>query len=127
MEDNDIIFIIDNCISKELIRQKYDNKIVSIEKSDALKYMNPNMPMWLENEEIYNKVLNMEYDKILPQSAEYILDCGVDLITLGNHSLKRKEIYDYLDSSAPIIRPANYRSEERRVGKECRSRWSPYH
>ena len=22
---------------------------------------------------------------------------------------------------------ANSRSEERRVGKECRSRWSPYH
>jgi len=22
---------------------------------------------------------------------------------------------------------AAYRSEERRVGKECRSRWSPYH
>ena len=22
---------------------------------------------------------------------------------------------------------ANVRSEERRVGKECRSRWSPYH
>src|SRR5688572_32226795 len=22
---------------------------------------------------------------------------------------------------------AEYRSEERRVGKECRSRWSPYH
>ena len=25
-----------------------------------------------------------------------------------------------------LIRPAE-RSEERRVGKECRSRWSPYH
>ena len=23
--------------------------------------------------------------------------------------------------------PLNRRSEERRVGKECRSRWSPYH
>ena len=23
--------------------------------------------------------------------------------------------------------PAHVRSEERRVGKECRSRWSPYH
>ena len=23
--------------------------------------------------------------------------------------------------------PLQYRSEERRVGKECRSRWSPYH
>ena len=24
-------------------------------------------------------------------------------------------------------RPMRRRSEERRVGKECRSRWSPYH
>ena len=36
---------------------------------------------------------------ILPQSAEFILDCGVDLITLGNHSLKRREIYDSRDHS----------------------------
>src|SRR2546425_12613797 len=27
----------------------------------------------------------------------------------------------------PSWRPAEDRSEERRVGKECRSRWSPYH
>src|SRR2546429_3754653 len=28
----------------------------------------------------------------------------------------------------PILRMLQkYRSEERRVGKECRSRWSPYH
>src|SRR2546422_6164183 len=25
------------------------------------------------------------------------------------------------------VRVVTYRSEERRVGKECRSRWSPYH
>src|SRR3989338_5491746 len=25
------------------------------------------------------------------------------------------------------LRPLHVRSEERRVGKECRSRWSPYH
>src|SRR5476649_2778540 len=30
------------------------------------------------------------------------------------------------DPSAPFLRPAD-RSEERRVGKACRSRWSPYH
>ena len=30
-----------------------------------------------------------------------------------------------LDAGADIILDA--RSEERRVGKECRSRWSPYH
>ena len=27
----------------------------------------------------------------------------------------------------PTSHPVNARSEERRVGKECRSRWSPYH
>ena len=26
-----------------------------------------------------------------------------------------------------LIPTRNMRSEERRVGKECRSRWSPYH
>src|SRR2546422_5160039 len=32
------------------------------------------------------------------------------------------------DSKASFPRPAaEFRSEERRVGKECRSRWSPYH
>src|SRR5256885_4863192 len=33
-------------------------------------------------------------------------------------------------TSAILARPRkidHYRSEERRVGKECRSRWSPYH
>ena len=34
-----------------------------------------------------------------------------------------------LDKSfgAPLITNDGVRSEERRVGKECRSRWSPYH
>src|SRR2546430_10140774 len=30
-------------------------------------------------------------------------------------------------STAPIAIMKAQRSEERRVGKECRSRWSPYH
>ena len=30
-------------------------------------------------------------------------------------------------SEAKANRDENHRSEERRVGKECRSRWSPYH
>ena len=31
------------------------------------------------------------------------------------------------DVEIPVRFNRNYRSEERRVGKECRSRWSPYH
>ena len=32
-----------------------------------------------------------------------------------------------LTARAGSKRPGRRRSEERRVGKECRSRWSPYH
>ena len=35
-----------------------------------------------------------------------------------------KEQADYVDA---LLEEINARSEERRVGKECRSRWSPYH
>ena len=31
------------------------------------------------------------------------------------------------DEAGQIIGGCDARSEERRVGKECRSRWSPYH
>src|SRR2546426_12708685 len=31
------------------------------------------------------------------------------------------------DPALPRLDHDGYRSEERRVGKECRSRWSPYH
>src|SRR5215204_4058058 len=40
---------------------------------------------------------------------------------------------DFLTDTAEVrtgewtVAPAPPRSEERRVGKECRSRWSPYH
>ena len=31
------------------------------------------------------------------------------------------------ESILPFVQSIHRRSEERRVGKECRSRWSPYH
>ena len=45
---------------------------------------------------------------MLPQSCNHIFTSGADMITGGNHSLKRREIFDYLDNNENIIRPANY-------------------
>ena len=48
-------------------------------------------------------------------------------LTLGIFTavrMLRKPAQDADDSKAGIVYD---RSEERRVGKECRSRWSPYH
>ncbi len=45
---------------------------------------------------------------ITPVSAECLLSCGADILTTGNHALRRKEIYGMLDASYPsVLRPAN--------------------
>ena len=36
-------------------------------------------------------------------------------------------IYNLFENKDFIFKTLTTRSEERRVGKECRSRWSPYH
>ena len=50
----------------------------------------------------------------------------------GRHSLRYlgPKLWGKLataDRSAKTLKAFINRSEERRVGKECRSRWSPYH
>jgi 2',3'-cyclic-nucleotide 2'-phosphodiesterase len=41
-------------------------------------------------------------------AAEYLYDIGVELITLGNHTWDQKELLQFIDSDARIVRPANY-------------------
>jgi 2',3'-cyclic-nucleotide 2'-phosphodiesterase len=45
---------------------------------------------------------------ITPKLADKMLASGVDAITLGNHTWRRKEILPYLDESDRVIRPANF-------------------
>lgn len=47
---------------------------------------------------------------MLPNSCNHIFTSGADMITGGNHSLKRREIFEYLDENENVIRPANYGS-----------------
>ncbi len=44
---------------------------------------------------------------ITPDIAEELYKEGADAITLGNHAFNKREIYTYLDSGRPIVRPAN--------------------
>ena len=45
---------------------------------------------------------------ITPSSADFLFNSGVNVITLGNHSFRRREMYDVLDEAKDIIRPANF-------------------
>jgi hypothetical protein len=48
---------------------------------------------------------------ITPKLAERLLAAGADVITLGNHTWRRREINHYLDASERVIRPANFPRE----------------
>jgi hypothetical protein len=45
---------------------------------------------------------------ITPRIADQLFGAGVDVITLGNHTYRQREIYDYLDARREILRPANF-------------------
>jgi metallophosphoesterase (TIGR00282 family) len=45
---------------------------------------------------------------ITPKEADEMFAAGVDVITLGNHTYRRREIYAYLDERREILRPANF-------------------
>ena len=72
---------------------------------------------------LINKYANSRYSKM----NEYYCEITTELDKLAgldpNGHWKHYVLCDYEDGCLPI----RIRSEERRVGKECRSRWSPYH
>jgi 2',3'-cyclic-nucleotide 2'-phosphodiesterase len=45
---------------------------------------------------------------LTPRLAEELLAGGIDVITSGNHIWDKREIYEYLDTDRPVLRPINY-------------------
>ena len=45
---------------------------------------------------------------ITSDTARELLDCGVNVITTGNHVWAKKEIIPYMDGELPILRPLNF-------------------
>jgi hypothetical protein len=45
---------------------------------------------------------------ITPKEADEIFGAGADVITLGNHTYRHREVWPYLDQQERILRPANF-------------------
>src|SRR5215207_4886600 len=45
---------------------------------------------------------------ITPKEADAFFAAGVDIITLGNHAYRHREVWPYLQERREIVRPANY-------------------
>jgi len=87
---------------------------------------------------------SFQIDNVRVGSGDLFLIAGPCVIESEKHALFMAEVIKGITRSlnVPFIFKASYdkanrtsirsfrgpgRSEERRVGKECRSRWSPYH
>ena len=76
--------------------------------------------------------IDINYDNGLSDIANNIENNFADIIGQGAQT-----VCESAKSLCPVdtgrlqssinVQPGGNRSEERRVGKECRSRWSPYH
>jgi len=45
---------------------------------------------------------------LTPEVGDQLLMAGIDVLTLGNHTFRHKEVGRYLDECPSVIRPANY-------------------
>ena len=100
---------------------------------------------WLEPQPLQNKKLEMSYgDEIYIKGenlqGRYDMEHGhppkkeVCLVSIYSDATRNCYAHDssqitmWTNNIITLKIPEDvYRSEERRVGKECRSRWSPYH
>lgn len=48
---------------------------------------------------------------LTPENAKELHNCGIDVLTSGNHIWKHKQIYSLLDKVEWLLRPANYPPE----------------
>ena len=71
-------------------------------------------------------VLNDLLDICFKEGYEYIARMDADDISTPDR-FEKQMAYLQIHPEIDVVGGAIERSEERRVGKECRSRWSPYH
>ncbi len=91
------------------IRVLFVGDIVGRPGRNALKEW---LPKWRKAQEIDFVVANGENAAggmgITPKIFFELLGAGIDVITSGNHIWSKKEIYDTLETSNRLLRPANY-------------------
>ncbi len=83
--------------------------------SASVDHLGKNLRRFISQNGIDFTVVNGENSArangIDPPAAEALLDAGADVITTGNHVFRINAVYDYLDDSERVIRPANYSGE----------------
>src|SRR2546430_10408280 len=74
------------------------------------------------------RIRNLSEGHMRPRAASVVvLLIGTLLSRAGYAQITQGRLTGVVADAQASVLPGVTRSEERRVGKECRSRWSPYH
>ena len=76
------------------------------------------------------QLIDMDGEKVLCKGLCERIGMESSMIThdANGHKATTPAIFPtHTEAFAEVVKKMTTRSEERRVGKECRSRWSPYH
>ena len=96
-----------------------------VERSRGRRYPEPPHP--------YRNPFQRDRDRVVHSRAFRRLEAKTQVFTPGLSDYFRNRLTHTIEVSqisrtlAGVLQLEEDRSEERRVGKECRSRWSPYH
>ncbi len=75
-------------------------------------YLSKNLKRLIDENSIDFTIVNGENSAggvgITKSTYDELLGFGADMITLGNHSWSKKEVYDFIEESDRLVRPANY-------------------
>ena len=144
-------FEIDNLYYSSLIVVNYYREQTDLLLKNLIETnINMNISIFYEKQDSYKTIKDLTYHignvgVELKEANENRQDIDIASYTYNDAKYIRKEIqvnneelyflYIYINLYSKDINeleynlntPEIFRSEERRVGKECRSRWSPYH
>jgi 2',3'-cyclic-nucleotide 2'-phosphodiesterase len=82
----------------------------------GLKVFSRQLPLLKEKYSVDSVIVNGENSAkngkgITEKIAKKLIELGVNVITSGNHIWQNKEIYEYLNRTNVLLRPANYPSD----------------
>ena len=107
------------------IKKEVNEEVNRLEKIAELEAQLAELKTEQKDEQTYDSKAFREV--ITKDIAEYVKNAeDSQLVELYNTISDNEAVYNE-ESSSILIKTPETRSEERRVGKECRSRWSPYH
>ncbi len=86
--------------------------IGDVTSPSGIEHLKRNLWKFREQNKIDFCVVNGENASFItgisPELAEVLLRAGADCITGGNHTLRNRKTYTYLDDTAEILRPVNF-------------------